>query len=222
MNKITVKTRKLLGSKAKQVTKDGYYPAVIYNSQKESYNVKIEKGVIESLIRTATSTTILDIDLEGKDIKVILKEIDRNPKTDVIRHIAMYQVDETKPMIFSVPFEVTGLAPAVKNNVGVLVNALNAVDLKGLPKDLVPTIKIDVSELEHPGQSIIVSDIELPKGLTFPNDDYLANAIVTITDVQKQVVLEEETEGEEGEAVEGEEGETATEGEEATTEEGKE
>jgi large subunit ribosomal protein L25 len=220
MKKIEVKKRELVGSKAKQVMKDGFLPAVIYNSKQESHNVKVERGVIESLIRTATSTTILDVDFEGKDMKVILKNIDRHPRTDIMRHVSMYQVDESKPMVFSVPFEIVGIAPAVKNNVGVLVNALNSIDVKCLPKDLVSTIKIDISNLEHPGQSIIVSDIKLPEGLTLPNEEQINNAIVTITEVQKQVVIEEETEGEEGEEGETAEGE-APDGE-ASEEEAKE
>ena len=61
--------------------------------------------------------------------------------------------------------------------------------------DLIP---IDISTLEHPGQTIGLDDIELPKGMHLVNADLAKSAIATITIAQKQEEeesAEETTEG---------------------------
>lgn len=185
MNTIEFLRREKLGKSAKQLIADGYIPAVVYNAKTESFSISVSSKDIESLLRTATSTTIIDATLDNKKMKVVLKDVERNPLTGNVRHVSFFQIDEDKPMIFSIPFNIVGVSPAVKNNLGVLVKALPALEVKCKLADLVSQIDIDVSGLEHPGQSISVSDIKLPKGMTLPNTEQIHNAIVTITQLQK-------------------------------------
>lgn len=194
MEKITLEKREVTGKKAKRLLKDRLMPGVVYNSKGESHTIQLDASVAIKTARDTTSTTIIDAVLDGKDIKVILKETDKDPRTDALRHVSFFQVDEGQVMSFTIPFEVVGVAPAVKNNIGVLVNTLLSLDVRCKPADLVSTIKIDISELEHPGQLVSVSEIELPKGIELPNDDQLSSSIVTISDVQKALeALETET-----------------------------
>lgn len=210
MDSIEFQPRQLTGNRAARLLKEGVIPAVVYNSKGESHNIQITNAVAENLQRTATSTTILDAQLEGKGIKVMVKDIDVDPRIDTPRHISFFQIDENAPMIFTVPFNLIGVSPAVKNNLGVLVKALSSIDVRGKMADLVPAIEIDISTLEHPGQSISVSDIALPNGLELPNEDHAHSAIVTITQLQKEedlsapVVAEGEEAATEGETEEGE------------------
>lgn len=213
MSSIEFQERQLTGNRAARLLKEAIVPAVVYNSKRESHNIQISKTMAESLQRTATSTTILDATLGGKSMKVMVKDIDVNPTNDLVRHISFFQIDENAPMLFTVPFNLVGIAPAVKNNLGVLVKALSSIDVRGKLADLVPSIEIDISVLEHPGQSISVSDITLPKGLEFPNDDHTHSAIVTITQLQKEDSASTATAGE-GEVAE----ENAEESSEESTE----
>jgi large subunit ribosomal protein L25 len=221
MEKILFEKREIVGKKSKKLYEEGKIPAVVYNSKGDSTNIQITVSVASKIAREATSTTILDAEFGKKKLKVVVKEVEINPFTDQLRHVAFFEIDESKEMVFTIPFEIIGVAPAVKNNLGVLVEVLNAIDVKCKLSDLIPFIKIDVSKLEHPGQSISIDEIEIPKGMTLINEE-LANAtIVTITEMQKEEIIEPEvTEDEEG--VEGEEGEEGVqEGEEgAEAEEG--
>ena len=84
-----------------------------------------------------------------------------------------------------------------------------------------PSIEVDISKLEHPGQSIAVKDLNIPETISLINDELKNATVVTITEMQEEIIeTVEPEEGEEGE-VEGEtpeEGETPT---EATPEEEK-
>jgi hypothetical protein len=127
-------------------------------------------------------------------------------------------------MDFTVPFTLQGVSPAVKNNIGILVQVTDSVTVRCKVENLIPEIEIDVTILEHPGQTISMSDIELPEGLELVHEEDSGMPIATITQLQKIEVIEEEPEdeegeeGEEGEEIEGEEGEETEEGTEEKTE----
>ena len=215
MEKVILQNREITGKSNKKLLKEGKTPAVIYNAKGESTNIQLDTDIASKIAREATSTTILDVELDGKEMKAIVKDLDINPLTEQLRHISMFEIDESKEMLFNIPFILEGVSPAVKNNLGILVHVLPALELKGKLSDLVENITIDISTLELPGQTIGVDDITLPEGMTLVNSDLAKAAIVTITQVQKAEEVEETAEeGEEGEVAEGEEGAA-----EATTEE---
>jgi large subunit ribosomal protein L25 len=222
MEKIILEKRDIIGKKNRNLLKEDLTPCVIYNSKGESNNIQIDSTIAKRIQNEATSTTIYDAELDGKSIKVLVKEIDTNPITDELRHISFFGIDENKEMVFTVPFEFVGISPAVKNNLGVLVQAMDDIEVKCKLADLKPFIEIDISGLEHPGQSIAVNDITLPQGMHLINDEFSKSTIVTITELikEEEVVAPVAAEGEE--LADGEtpaEGEVPAEGETPTTEE---
>jgi large subunit ribosomal protein L25 len=213
MEKIILEERKVVGKKTKRLLFKGYIPAVIYNAKGNSRNIKIPYSVATQIVKHATSATVLDAEYEGKDIKVIVKEIDINPLTDKIRHIAFFEIDESQEMTFTIPFKIIGVAPAVKNNLGILVEVLSSIDVRCKLSELVPFIEIDITNLEHPGQSISLDELNIPKGISLENEDLAETTIVTITELQEEIIIEEpEVEEEDIEGEEGEEGEEGIEG----------
>ena len=214
MENIKLQTRKLTGKKCKKLISDGFVPCVIYNSKKESTNCQISRGDAERLLRGLTSATMLEIDLEGKSMKALVKDVDTDPRKDAIRHISFFEIDESAELTFEIPFLLVGIAPAVKNSLGVLIQPTKEITVRARSKDLVPHIEVDVSKLENVGDAILLDEIEMPKGLKLLNEEDINNTIVTITELQKQIEEEPEEveEEEEGEEIpEGEEGAEAPE-----------
>ena len=218
MEKIKLQERKVIGKKSKQIRDQGSVPAVVYNSKGESKNVSIEKGLAVQLYREATPTTILDLEIDGKEKKAIVKEFDVNPRSNELLHVSFFEIDPKVQMDFTLPFTLKGVSPAVKNNLGILVQVSNSVQVRCKVEDLISEIVIDVTGLEHPGQTITMEDISFPEGLELVHEEDNSLPIATITQLQKVEVVEEVTEEEEGE--EGAEGETeGDEGEEEATDE---
>ncbi len=212
MEKLTLQKREITGKKVKNLKKEGLTPAVVYNSKGESRNVSIDSSDADWLYRNTTSTTILDTEFGKDTFKSLVKEFGINPVTEEINHVSLFEIDEKASMVFTIPFRLVGISPAVKNNLGVLINVLDSIDVKCQLAKLQPDIEIDISNLTHPGQTINVDDIKLPEGMSLINDDQASAAIVTITEAQKIEEVEPVvTEGEEGEETEGEEGAEGTE-----------
>jgi large subunit ribosomal protein L25 len=229
LEKIVLEKRKIIGKQNKKLFSEGYIPAVIYSAKGDSRNIKIPYSIAEKIVKHATSATVLDGEYDEKEVKMIVKEIDVNPLTDKIRHIAFFEIDEKEEMTFTIPFKTVGEAPAVKNNLGILVEVHSSIDVRCKLSDLVPFIEIDISNLEHPGQSISLDELDIPEGISLENEDLAESTIITITELQEEIVIEEPEveeveEGEEGEEIEGEEGKEGeeVEGEEGETTEGEE
>lgn len=210
METLKLQTRDVLGKKVRHLRKEGLTPAVVYNSKGESLNTTMSTSDADWLYRNTTSTSILDTQLEKKSFKTLVKEFSINPVTEDIYHVSLFQIDESAPMVFTIPFDIVGISPAVKNNLGVIVNVLDSIDVRCKLSDLKPSIEIDISKLDTVGQTINVDDIKLPKGMSLINDEQAKATIVTITDIQK---IEEVIAPVEEEVVEGEEGAEVAEGE---------
>lgn len=222
MEILTLQKRDITGKKVKNLKAEGLTPAVVYNAKGESKNVSLNTSDAQWLYRNTTSTSILDTQFDKDSFKSLVKEFGINPVTGEINHVCLFEIDETKPMVFTIPFRITGVSPAVKNSLGVLVNVLDSIEVRCPLSKLQSDIEIDISKLLHPGQTISVDDIKLPEGMSLINDDQANAAIVTITELQKieEVVPVETEEEETAEGEEVAEGEDSAESEEKT-EEGK-
>jgi large subunit ribosomal protein L25 len=210
METLKLQKRDLVGKKVKRLREENLIPAVVYNSKKESTNVSIDASDADWLFRNTTSTTILETELGKEKYKTLVKGFDINPVTEDIQHVSLFQIDESAPMLFSIPFNFIGVSPAVKNNLGVLVKVMDSIEVRCKLADLQSAIDIDLTTLKDIGDTVNMLDIELPKGMEIINKELENATIVTITEAQKieEVVTTTEEEGEEGEEIEGEEGET--------------
>lgn len=185
MKNLVLQKRDITGKKSKRLVLEGLVPCVVYDNKNNSDNYSLDLKDANRLMKSVSSSTIIDAK-DGKDeFKIVTKEIDHNPLNGEIRHISFMKLDPNKEIVFSIPFEIKGIAPAVKNNLGVLIKALNAVEVKCNIAHIKDSIEIDISGLEHPGQTITVSDIKLPEGMSLPNEAQRHMAIVTITQLQK-------------------------------------
>lgn len=213
MQKIKLEKRELTGKKARRLLLDGEVPAVLFNRNGESFNTKVEKGDLERLMTEATTSTIVDINYDGREVRALIKDTDFDPIRGNIRHISFFEIDPDVDMTFEIPIGLSGISPAVKNNLGVLVTPTKTVEVRGKVKDMVDSIIIDITWMANPGDTVTLGELKLPEGLTLPNQDHLDRAIVTIAQLQKLVEAEvEETEDEEdAEANEGAEGAEETE-----------
>jgi large subunit ribosomal protein L25 len=200
MEKLLLNERELKGKKVKQLRAQGIVPAVVYNSKGDSKNVSMSATDANWILRNATSTSIIDSQLGKESFKVVVKELDIHPVTEQINHISLFHIDENASMIFTIPFHITGVCPAVKNNLGVLVNVLDSIEVRCTLKNLIPYIEIDISNLNHPGETISLNDITFPKGISLVNQELQDATIITITEPQKieeTIIKEDDSEEEE-------------------------
>ena len=136
-------------------------------------------------------------------------------------HVDLHEVRLDRPITASVSVHLLrgDEAPGVKEG-GVLSQPLREIQVEALPLEVPEHIDLDVSHMAT-GDTLRISDIEVPEGVKLLDDS--ETVVATVTAPTRVVEPEdEEVEGEEGEGVEGEaaEGAEAEGGAEAPAEPG--
>ena len=148
----------------------GLIPAVIYggDAAPQSIQLEHEKTWLASQHEWFYSS-ILDLNVDGKVQKVLLRDLQRHPFKQILMHIDFQRVDESKALRTAVPlhFANEDKSPAGKSAEVVVTHELNEVVVECLPKDLPEFIELDLSALEV-GQIVHLSDLKLPAGVSIP------------------------------------------------------
>ncbi len=192
----------------------GKIPAVIYG-KKGSQPLIIEQTDFRVLWKAISGVTaLIQVDVEwDKPALTIIKEVQRDARTDQFLHIDFHEVSSTERMHTNVAVHITGEAIGVKNEGALMEIFAHDLEIRCLPGDLPSTIEIEVSEL-HTGDSIHIKDLTEIAGVEFIADpELLVVACVAPAVLEEPVVVDEEEEGEE----ELEEGKEPSEGEAPTS-----
>jgi large subunit ribosomal protein L25 len=94
----------------------------------------------------------------------LTREVQRDPIKGVIQHIDFYEVSMTEKITAEVRIICVGEPADVKTGAGVLLQEMNALDIRCLPTDLIESVSVDVSGLAIDGV-IRVRDIQVPQGI---------------------------------------------------------
>jgi len=133
---------------------------------------------------------------------VIIRHVQRHPISYEILHVDFYQVSLTEEMTVDVPLVFVGEAPAVKTLGAVLIQSVDAVTVKCLQQDIPREIEVDISGLEEMGDTLHVSDLQLPLRVHLLTDPELVVAKAAAPAVEVEEVTAEEAAVEVGEVKE--------------------
>lgn len=177
---------------SKQLRKSEMVPCIIYGGD-VNINFYAHKNSFRHLVYTPDAH-IVNLDLEGKKMKIVMKDIQFHPVSDEILHIDFMHVHDNKPVVIEIPLKVTGDSPGVKAG-GKLRIKLRKLKVKGLVNDIPEVINVDISELQvH--QSIKAGDLKVDKVEILDSPKSLILSIATARGLVK-------TEGEEAAEAEG-------------------
>ncbi len=160
------------GKKAtKDLRKNASIPCVLYGSQKDENGNQIAThfSVTVDGIRKLVYTPhiyVVDLNIDGKIVNAVMKDIQFHPVTDAILHIDFYQIDEAKPIVMEVPVQLEGLAEGVKAG-GKLVLQMRKLKVKALYNMIPERMVINVSNLGL-GKTIKVGELSY-EGLEIMN-----------------------------------------------------
>ena len=146
--KIKLENREVVGKKVKALRAQNIIPATIFGPKVESINVQIESKVLDKVFAKSGFSKFIDVEMpNGKHIKALIKEITRNPLKDTYFDASFYAVDDESKITVEVPVIIDDESPAVKQNLGFLVQQLETIRLHCLPKDLPENIHITIASL---------------------------------------------------------------------------
>jgi large subunit ribosomal protein L25 len=153
-------------SAAKAVRRQGNVPAVIYGgSQAPALFVLEHNEVLKHLEHEAVYSHVLDVVIDGKTEKAVLKGIQRHPSKPRILHMDFMRIDDSHKIKIHVPLHFTNeaISIGVKKG-GVAAHSMVDVEVSCLSSALPEFIEVDLTNVDI-GDSVHLSDIVLPAGV---------------------------------------------------------
>jgi large subunit ribosomal protein L25 len=146
----------------------GRTPGIVYGGSAEPLAVELDHNALwHAIKKEAFHATVLDMELNGKESKVLLRNVQMHPFKQLILHIDFQRVDANTKLHMKVPLHYSGdeLSPAVKTDGCIANHVVTEIEVLCLPADLPEFIAVDLSKLKK-GSSLHLNDIVLPKGVT--------------------------------------------------------
>ncbi|MEP7171855.1 MAG: 50S ribosomal protein L25/general stress protein Ctc [Aestuariivirga sp.] len=175
---------------SRAVRREGLVPGVVYGDKQGAQMVSLNYRELEPHIQTGRFlSTLVDLEVEGKTIRAIPRDVQFEPIRDFIVHVDFLRLGKASRIAVDIPVHFKGqeLSPGIK--AGGSLNIVSHTLSLYCSADFIPDeVTVDVAGLQI-GDSIHMSDIKLPEGVTAVSRDDVT--LCTIAAQAKEEVVEE-------------------------------
>ncbi|WP_421944953.1 50S ribosomal protein L25/general stress protein Ctc [Pedobacter sp.] len=130
---------------AKELRYEGKVPAVLYGGN-EQQHLAVVIADLRDVIYTP-EVNFVEINVDGKKTKAIVKDTQFHPLTDILMHIDFLQLFDEKEIVMEIPVKLTGTSPGVKMG-GKLIQKLRKLRVKALPANMPQNVEVSLEKLE--------------------------------------------------------------------------
>jgi len=201
---------------ARRLRAAGEVPAVVYGGGRDTVAIRVERRVMEQLLKTAGEHGIFLLQLggTGKSRHTMIRDLQVDPLTGEMIHIDFLRVLMDQAVRVTVPVELHGSPIGVRQEDGILEFVTRELEIECLPGKIPAHVDVDVTEL-HVNQHVEAGELQLPEGVALLEEQDRVIASVVMKRLEEELLEEEEeelitAESAEPEVIgrEGEEGET--------------
>ncbi|OGL32245.1 hypothetical protein A3F64_02850 [Candidatus Saccharibacteria bacterium RIFCSPHIGHO2_12_FULL_42_8] len=215
---LTLTKRTATGKKVAGLRKEGQTPGVVYGHGFNAINVQAPEVAIQKVVAKAGKHHMIDLIIDGDKKLGLIKDIEIDPVKHKLNHVSFHAVRAGDKVETSIPVKLVGVGESIAERAGlVILQTLENLTVRALPKDLPDSLEVSIVDLEEPGQGVTIADLTIPSGVELNEE----NHDITIASVYEPSALaaaneaaggdaedESEVEAENGEAAEGEESES--------------
>lgn len=167
----------------------GRTPGIVYGGTAEPTLIEIDHNALwHAIKKEAFHGSILEMELGGKEHKVLLRDLQMHPYKQQVQHIDFQRVEARTRMTVKVPVHYSGEeeSPAVKAENCLVNHVLTELTVSCFPADIPEFIAVDLSSLKK-GSPLHIKDITLPKGVKFVVKGQVNPVLVSVTPIVEEV-----------------------------------
>ena len=188
---ISVQEREKAGKKnTRALRNQGNVPCVLYGGEKQ-VTFYAHENDFRKLVYTR-DTFLVKLNINGKETRAVMQDIQIHPVTDKILHIDFLEVFDDKPVTVSLPVILEGIAKGVKNG-GNLLFRRPKIITKGLVSNLPDAIKLNIEDLSI-GMFLYIRDISIQGCEFLAPPSSVVVGVKTARTVIEEVVEEDDSE----------------------------
>ena len=184
---------------ARATRREGRVPAVIYGDGKSPLSISVErKQLVKDMDTGSFFTSIYDIQIDGQGNRVLPRDVQLHPVTDVPQHVDFLRIGANTTVAVDVPVEFINEDDCPGLRAGGVLNVVRYTVEVSCRPDLIPnSIVVDLANAEQ-GDSLHISAVELPDGVTptITDRDFTIATIAVPTAVVDELADAAEGDGE--------------------------
>lgn len=185
--KLMVSSREVLGKKVKNLRKQDIIPAVVYGKHLgTSLHISIEKLSLLRAYESAGMSTPVEISGDWVSQLVLFHRLQLDPVTDRLMHVEFLAVNKDEKVSAEVPLVLVGISPFEKSGAWRVQLVMQTVQVRALPLDLPHDIQIDISVIEHEGQVLHISDLQVSNKIEIEEDADAPILTALVNEVAKE------------------------------------
>lgn len=172
---------------ARKLRAAGEVPGVIYGHGREAQSLTVNAREFNKLAeRIRITSTVIELALDGKVAKTLIRELQRDPISRQPLHIDFQELVAGEKVTVSVPLRFVGTPEGVKTGGGILEETMHQVEVRVDPSNIPDHIDVDVTALTI-GHSLHVGDLKLPAGVEVTDDSEQTIAVVSAPKAEEVV-----------------------------------
>ncbi|MCZ4352705.1 50S ribosomal protein L25/general stress protein Ctc [Roseovarius aestuarii] len=152
---------------ARAARREGMVPGIVFGGDVDPLPINIPFNVLLKRLKQGRfRSTLFNLKVEGQeDVRVICRDVQRDVVKDLPTHVDFMRLRRTTKINLFIPVDFANEdeCPAIRKG-GVLTTVRNEVELIVTAGDIPETLVVDLSKVENIGDTVTISDIELPKG----------------------------------------------------------
>jgi large subunit ribosomal protein L25 len=136
-------------NEARRLRARGRIPAVVYGAEKgRAVPIAVDPKTLLRILHSESGVnTLIGLQLDGGDTRVLVKEYQLDPIDHKLLHADFYQVAMDRALTVTVPIVLKGEAKGIKQQGGIVDFVNREIEIEVLPGDIPESIVVDVSEL---------------------------------------------------------------------------
>ena len=153
-------------------------PAVIYGHGRATQTLMVDALALEkALTGIEPASTLIELSVDGKTTRTLIREIQRHPLRPDIIHVDFYEIKSGEKITLKVPVHLVGTPDGVRNAGGVLDQVTREVEIEVLPEHIPDRVELDVSALKI-GDSLHTRDLSIPNAAILTGADLTIATVV--------------------------------------------
>jgi large subunit ribosomal protein L25 len=202
--KMNVEKREEIGkNRVNKMREEHLIPGVIYCRGEETLTIAVEQKEFQKAYKEAGIASIIQLHLDGKNIPVIIREIQRHPVSNHILHLDFFKLHMNQKVRMEIPI-ILHNKDHVKIKPSILSQILDQIEIECLPKDIPHAAEVDVAEIDF-STPILVKDLDIVQNSKITIFKDLNDVVCTLTEPPKEEAKAVEETTEAAEAVEAKE-----------------
>jgi len=150
---------------ARALRREGKIPGTLYGKGQTPQSIALHlKEVTQEYSKGRFRSRLVEIQLDGKTVKALPKDLQFNPVSDVIEHVDFIKVEAGTKLRVSVPVKIAGADKAMGIKRGGVLNVVrHEIEFFCSPEAIPSQLEVNVSAMDI-GGSLHINDVQLPEG----------------------------------------------------------